>query len=153
MNNNYFQTRFKTHYQLIMQLKMASADVGFRVKTKIPKRQTSICTSYTMGRPSVRGDNPRALASGLSYVQVGNNGIAVLYHPLHIMSYFVLKLVRVVKSGKALKLLHQVSVTENKTCTNHNVWIFLTQLHSRANLSLRKQRSVTLLQRSLSQQR
>ena len=27
-------------------------------------------TSYTMGCPPVRGDNPRALASGLSYVQV-----------------------------------------------------------------------------------
>ena len=26
--------------------------------------------SYTMGCPPVRGDNPRALASGLSYVQV-----------------------------------------------------------------------------------
>ena len=25
-----------------------------------------------MGCPPVRGDNPRALASGLSYVQVGN---------------------------------------------------------------------------------
>ena len=28
--------------------------------------------SYTMGCPPVRGDNPRALASGLSYVQVDN---------------------------------------------------------------------------------
>ena len=27
-----------------------------------------------MGCPHVRGDNPRALASGLSYVQVGKNG-------------------------------------------------------------------------------
>ena len=27
-----------------------------------------ICNSYTMGCPPVRGDNPRALASGLSYV-------------------------------------------------------------------------------------
>ena len=27
---------------------------------------------YTMGCPPVRGDNPRALASGLSYVQVDN---------------------------------------------------------------------------------
>ena len=28
--------------------------------------------SYTMGCPPVRGDNPRALASGLSYVKVDN---------------------------------------------------------------------------------
>ena len=36
--------------------------------------------SYTMGWPSVRGDNPRALASGLSYVQVDKHGITILYH-------------------------------------------------------------------------
>ena len=28
----------------------------------------------------VRGDNPRALASGLSYVQVDKHGITTLYH-------------------------------------------------------------------------
>ena len=31
--------------------------------------------SYTMGCPLVRGDNPRALASGLSYVEVDKHGI------------------------------------------------------------------------------
>ena len=31
-----------------------------------------ISNSYTMGCPPVRRDNPRALASGLSYVQVDN---------------------------------------------------------------------------------
>ena len=36
--------------------------------------------SYTMGCPPVRGDNPRALASGLSYVQVDKHGITILYH-------------------------------------------------------------------------
>ena len=36
--------------------------------------------SYTMGCPPVRGDNPRALASGLSYVQVDNHSITILYH-------------------------------------------------------------------------
>ena len=36
--------------------------------------------SYTMGCPSVRGDNPRALASGLSYVQVDKHGLTILYH-------------------------------------------------------------------------
>ena len=36
--------------------------------------------SYTMGCPPVRVDNPRALASGLSYVQVDRHGITILYH-------------------------------------------------------------------------
>ena len=36
--------------------------------------------SYTMGCPPVRGDNPRALASGLSYVQVDKHGIIILYY-------------------------------------------------------------------------
>ena len=40
----------------------------------------SISNSYTMGCPPVRGDNPRALASGLSYVQVDKHGITILYH-------------------------------------------------------------------------
>ena len=30
--------------------------------------------------PPLRGDNPRALASGLSYVQVDEDGITILYH-------------------------------------------------------------------------
>ena len=33
-----------------------------------------------MGCPSVRVDNPRALASGLSYVMVDKHGIFILYH-------------------------------------------------------------------------
>ena len=32
---------------------------------------------YTMGCPPLRGDNPRALASGLSYIQVDNHGISL----------------------------------------------------------------------------
>ena len=36
--------------------------------------------SYTMGCPPIRGDNPRALMSGLSYVQVDKHGITILYH-------------------------------------------------------------------------
>ena len=39
-----------------------------------------LCNSYTMGCPPVRGDNPQALASGLSYVQVDKHGITILYH-------------------------------------------------------------------------
>ena len=57
----------------------------------------SSCTfrsSYTMGCPSVRGDNPRALASGLSYVQVDNCGqLCYTTYTLHITRYFVLKVV------------------------------------------------------------
>ena len=33
-----------------------------------------------MGCPPVRGDNPRALARGLSYGQVDTHGIIILYH-------------------------------------------------------------------------
>ena len=38
-----------------------------------------LSNSYTMGCPPVRGDNSRALASGLSYVQVDKHGITILY--------------------------------------------------------------------------
>ena len=40
----------------------------------------AISNSYTIGCPPARGDNPRALASGLSYVQVDKHGITILYH-------------------------------------------------------------------------
>ena len=39
-----------------------------------------LSNSYTMGCPPVRGDNPRALSSGLSYVQVDKHGITILNH-------------------------------------------------------------------------
>ena len=39
-----------------------------------------ISYSYTMGCSPVRGDNSRALASGLSYVQADKHGITVPYH-------------------------------------------------------------------------
>ena len=60
-----------------------------------------LSNSYTMGCPPVRGDNPRALASGLSYVQVDNPWYNYFMPPtsvctLYIVKYFVLKLVRVV---------------------------------------------------------
>ena len=38
----------------------------------------NLCKSYAC--PPVRGYNPRALASGLSYVQVDIDGITILYH-------------------------------------------------------------------------
>ena len=40
-----------------------------------------ISISYTMGCPPVRGDNPRASASGLSNVQVDKHGITILIPP------------------------------------------------------------------------
>ena len=40
-----------------------------------------------MACPPVRGDNPQALASGLSYIQVEKHGITILYH-LHQCIYF-----------------------------------------------------------------
>ena len=39
-----------------------------------------ISNSYTMGCPPVRGDNPRALASRLSYVHADKHGVTILYH-------------------------------------------------------------------------
>ena len=39
-----------------------------------------IHNSYTIVCLSVRGDNPRALASGLSPIQADNHGITILYH-------------------------------------------------------------------------
>ena len=33
-----------------------------------------------MGCPPVRGENPQALASGLTYVQVDKECITILYH-------------------------------------------------------------------------
>ena len=39
-----------------------------------------IVIPWSMGCPPVRGDNPRALASGLSYVEVDKHGISILCH-------------------------------------------------------------------------
>ena len=41
-----------------------------------------LCNSYTRDCPPVRGDNPRALASGLSYVQVEN--MVLLFYTTYI---------------------------------------------------------------------
>ena len=67
-----------------------------------------VCNSYTMACPPVRGDNPQALALGLSYVQVDKHGITVLYHlhqcncdfQLHTLIWrpkYVLKITSIVK--------------------------------------------------------
>ena len=44
------------------------------------KSYQQICNSYTIGCLPVCRDSPRALVSGLSYVQVDNYGITILYH-------------------------------------------------------------------------
>ena len=44
------------------------------------RRRRNLCNSYTLGCLPVRGDNPRALASGLSYVQVDKHSITILYY-------------------------------------------------------------------------
>ena len=49
-------------------------------ETRSGAHDSNLNNSYTMGCPPVRGDNPRALASGLSYVQVDKHGITILYH-------------------------------------------------------------------------
>ena len=36
--------------------------------------------NFSMGCPAVRGDNPRALASGLSFIQVDKHGVTIIYH-------------------------------------------------------------------------
>ena len=56
--------------------------IYFCWQLSLEKRELAafLCNSYTMGCPPVRGDNPRALASGLSYVQVDKHGITILYH-------------------------------------------------------------------------
>ena len=40
----------------------------------------ALSNSYTMDCPPVHGNNPQALASGLSYVHVDKYGITILYH-------------------------------------------------------------------------
>ena len=57
------------------------AIISLRYNIRINHRcEDGIGYSYTMGCPPVRGDNPRALASGLSHIQVDKHGITTLYH-------------------------------------------------------------------------
>ena len=51
----------------------------------LTKKMRKLSNSYTIGCLPVCGDNPRALASGLSYVQVDKHGMIILYH-LHLCS-------------------------------------------------------------------
>ena len=47
---------------------------------RILRTLKQLCNSYTMAGPPEGGDNPRALASGLSNVQLDKHGITILYH-------------------------------------------------------------------------
>ena len=69
----------------------------------IPLPLANVCNSYVMCCPHVRGDNPRAFASGLSHVQVDKHGITFLYpwptshcRPFTSLRYFGLKMVKVI---------------------------------------------------------
>ena len=75
-----------------------------------------------MGCPPERGDNPRALASGLSYVQVDKHGITILYH-LHQCTPCIHEIFRA-KVGKGgiikVNLLHY----SRKSITNQSITRF-----------------------------
>ena len=59
---------------------MAYCELLHQFSLSLLEIQEWLSNSYTMGCPPVRGDNPRALASGLSYVQANKHGITILYH-------------------------------------------------------------------------
>ena len=46
--------------------------------------ETQLSNSYSIACPHVRGGNLRALASGLSYVQMDKHGLTIVYH-LHLI--------------------------------------------------------------------
>ena len=52
-----------------------------------------------MGCPPVRGDNPRALASGLSYVQVDKHGITIYSTYIEDLAHQVIFHAKVGKGG------------------------------------------------------
>ena len=60
----------------------------------------SLCYSYTKACLSVCGDNPRASASGVSYVQVDKPGITILYHLISVdLAHHEIFCVKVGKGG------------------------------------------------------
>ena len=73
-----------------------------------------LSNSFTMGCPSLRGDNPRALnlASGLSYVQVDKHGI--LFHTTYISVDIVHHEMFHAKVGKGcISLLSFILILQN----------------------------------------
>ena len=74
------------------------------------------CNSYTVVCLPVRGDNPRALASGLSHVQVDNHIVTILYH-LHQCCQFTFQ---VGKDG--ITLFHYISGSKTLNIIFMNSW-------------------------------
>ena len=70
---NKYSTLFKTVFILLQHFPFTSLQYQTNGKN-------CLRNGYTMGCPPVRGDNPQALASGLSYVHVDKHGITILYH-------------------------------------------------------------------------
>ena len=66
-----------------------------------------LSNSYIMSCPPVRADNPRALASGLSYVQVEKHGITI--YTIYIsVEYAQHELVRIYIGDHSCKSVPQV---------------------------------------------
>ena len=76
-----FQNEWRPHEDLLRDTHILTPyQLNELILDKNSKPRANPCNSYTMGCPPVRGDNPRALASGLSNVQVDTHGITILYH-------------------------------------------------------------------------
>ena len=72
-----------------------------------------------MGCPPVPGDNPRALASGLSYVQVDKHGITILYHLHECRAHHEIFRAKVGKSGiKEINFVELLLVIDWSYCTD-----------------------------------
>ena len=74
-------------YGFIGVITTSTTDISLpiHIKCPIPELVYIFClrNNCTMACPPERGDNPRALASGLSYVQVDKHGITILYDHAH----------------------------------------------------------------------
>ena len=66
---NVLEMRFKVKISILLLTLVLDSRETYSCSCKFEFR---LCNSYTMGCPPVRGDNLRALASGLSDVQVDN---------------------------------------------------------------------------------
>ena len=64
-------------YFCSFELNVIKQPVKSLIIRHVLRRLIWLSNSYTMGCPPVRGDNPRAFASGLSYVQVDEHGITI----------------------------------------------------------------------------
>ena len=83
-----------------------------------------------MGCPPVRGDNPRALASGLSYVQVDKHGI--LFYTTYIsvdLAHHEIFRAKVGKGGINLiiKSKYSSAIQKLKDCSPILIFLYLDQ--------------------------